>query len=90
MQNQITQRKNLAVKGFFDEETNTVTYLVWDKKSLEAAVIDPVFDFNNLTGSANTHSASSDQGYLARNSCSCHVCSCFLVYFSISVHELFL
>ncbi|MCJ8324118.1 MAG: MBL fold metallo-hydrolase [Rhizobiales bacterium] len=57
MQNQITQRKNLAVKGFFDEETNTVTYLVWDKKSLEAAVIDPVFDFNNLTGSANTHSA---------------------------------
>lgn len=55
--NLTTKRKNLNIESFFDEETNTVTYLVWDKVSLEAAVIDPVFDFNNLTGAADTHSA---------------------------------
>ncbi|MBL1241903.1 MAG: MBL fold metallo-hydrolase [OCS116 cluster bacterium] len=54
---QITDHKLLNLKAFFDEETNTVTYLVWDKISQEAAIIDPVFDFNGLTGASDTHSA---------------------------------
>ena len=54
---QITDRNLLKLRAFFDEETNTVTYLVWDRISLEAAVIDPVFDFNGLTGAADTQSA---------------------------------
>lgn len=53
----ISDRKLLKIKAFFDEVTNTVTYLVWDKVSLDAAIIDPVFDFNGLTGAADTQSA---------------------------------
>lgn len=54
---QITPRDKMQQKAFFDEATNTVTYLIWDKDSQEAAIIDPVFDFNSQTGKADTHSA---------------------------------
>src|SRR5690348_8225937 len=45
------------VKGFFDEPTNTVSYLVWDAASKEAAVIDPVLDFDQTSGEANVEAA---------------------------------
>lgn len=54
---QITDRNLMQLKSFFDVDTNTVTHLVWDKVSLEAAIIDPVFNFNGQTGAADTHSA---------------------------------
>lgn len=57
MENQIKPRNLLKLKAFFDQQTKTVTYLVWDKDSREAAIIDPVFDFSGLTGVADTHSA---------------------------------
>ncbi len=38
------------VCGFFDNSTNAVTYLVWDSVSREAAVIDPVLDFDAASG----------------------------------------
>lgn len=34
------------LKAFFDTATNTITYLVWDAASREAAIIDPVLDFD--------------------------------------------
>ena len=46
-----------AVQAFFDGATNTVSYLVWDEASRAAAVIDPVLDWNNAAGEADTHSA---------------------------------
>ncbi|MEY3596750.1 MAG: hypothetical protein RL543_703, partial [Pseudomonadota bacterium] len=33
------------ILAFFDEPTNTVSYLVVDPASKEAAVIDPVLDY---------------------------------------------
>ena len=45
------------IRAFFDEPTNTVSYLVWDPKALDAAVIDPVLDFDHRSGEANVHSA---------------------------------
>jgi glyoxylase-like metal-dependent hydrolase (beta-lactamase superfamily II) len=47
----------LAVKAFFDEPTNTVSYLVWDLATRVGAVVDPVLDFDHRTGSASTKSA---------------------------------
>ncbi len=44
------------VRAFFDEPTNTVTYLVWDPDSRVAAVIDPVLDYDPATGAAATRS----------------------------------
>jgi glyoxylase-like metal-dependent hydrolase (beta-lactamase superfamily II) len=45
------------IRAFFDEPTNTVSYLVHDTATREAAVIDPVLDFDHRTGKASTKSA---------------------------------
>jgi len=46
-----------AVRAFFDEATNTVTYLVWDPATKRGAVVDPVLDWDNRSGEAGTASA---------------------------------
>ena len=45
------------IRAFFDEPTNTVSYLVWDDASKEGVVIDPVLDFDHRTGKATVKSA---------------------------------
>ena len=45
------------VRAFFDEATNTVSYLVWDSESCEGAVIDPVLDFDGDSGETSVKSA---------------------------------
>jgi glyoxylase-like metal-dependent hydrolase (beta-lactamase superfamily II) len=48
---------DLAIRAFFDEATNTVSYLVWDRATKKAAAIDPVLDFDHRSGKASTASA---------------------------------
>ena len=43
-----------AIRAFFDEPTNTVSYLVWDPATRDGAVIDPVLDWDNRSGTADT------------------------------------
>jgi glyoxylase-like metal-dependent hydrolase (beta-lactamase superfamily II) len=45
------------IVAFFDEPTNTISYLVGDPASGVAAVIDPVLDFDLASGEADTRSA---------------------------------
>ena len=45
-----------AVQAFFDEPTNTVSYLVSDPATRKGAIIDPVLDFNHRTGKASAAS----------------------------------
>lgn len=45
------------IRAFFDEPTNTVSYLVADPVTGEAAVIDPVLDFDLPSGEVDTPSA---------------------------------
>ena len=45
------------VRAFFDEASNTVSYLVSDPATRRAAVIDPVLDYDQATGKASVHSA---------------------------------
>ena len=40
------------IRAFFDEPTNTVSYLVWDAATLEGVVIDPVLDYDFRSGKA--------------------------------------
>lgn len=47
----------VEICAFFDEPTNTVTYLVADPSSRAAAVIDPLLDFDAASGRIDTHSA---------------------------------
>ncbi|WP_043340785.1 MBL fold metallo-hydrolase [Belnapia moabensis] len=46
-----------AIRAFFGAATNTVSYLVWDAASREGAVIDPVLDWDNRGGTADTAGA---------------------------------
>lgn len=45
------------VRAFFDEPTFTVSYLVWDRVSKRAAIIDSVLDFDAKSGRTTTASA---------------------------------
>ncbi len=45
------------IAAFFDEPTNTVSYLVSDPATGRAAVIDPVLDFDLASGEADVRSA---------------------------------
>lgn len=45
------------IKAFFDEPTNTVTYLVSDPATKRAAIIDSVMDFDQKSGKASYVSA---------------------------------
>ncbi len=46
-----------SIRAFFDQSTNTVSYLVWDPATLMAAVIDPVLDYDIASGKATTVSS---------------------------------
>lgn len=46
-----------VIQAFFDEPTNTVSYLVYDPVTRAAAIIDPVLDFDHRTGKASSKSA---------------------------------
>lgn len=45
------------IRAFFDEPTNTVSYLVWDAATMEGVVIDPVLDYDFRSGKAAFASA---------------------------------
>ncbi|MFK4794557.1 MBL fold metallo-hydrolase [Sphingobium sp. ZW T5_29] len=45
------------IEAFFDEATNTISYLVADPATNMAAVIDPVLDFDAASGEADVRSA---------------------------------
>jgi glyoxylase-like metal-dependent hydrolase (beta-lactamase superfamily II) len=49
--------EKLEIRAFFDEPTNTVSYLVWDPATMEGAVIDPVLNFDQRSGKATVESA---------------------------------
>jgi glyoxylase-like metal-dependent hydrolase (beta-lactamase superfamily II) len=45
-----------AIRPFFDEPTNTVSYLVADPATKKAAIVDPVFDYDHNSGEVDTRS----------------------------------
>ncbi len=44
------------IQAFFDEPTNTVSYLVWDHDGGSAVIIDPVLDFDPASGTVSIDS----------------------------------
>jgi glyoxylase-like metal-dependent hydrolase (beta-lactamase superfamily II) len=47
----------MQVHELFDRDTQTLTYLVYDVRSGDAVVIDPVLGFDQATGATNTRAA---------------------------------
>ncbi len=52
-----TSRQNPVVTGFFDDATNTITFLVKDPSGPACAIIDSVLDFDYSSGRTDTASA---------------------------------
>jgi glyoxylase-like metal-dependent hydrolase (beta-lactamase superfamily II) len=53
------------VQAFFDTDTWTVTYVVWDAATRQAAVIDPVLDYNFKSGHTSTTSIDKVLAYVS-------------------------
>ena len=56
-----------SIAGFFDEATNTVSYVVHDPQTAEAAVIDSVLDFEAASGRTSNGSADRIIEYVTSN-----------------------
>ncbi|RZT91893.1 MBL fold metallo-hydrolase [Rivibacter subsaxonicus] len=56
-----------TTQGFFDPQTWTVSYVVWDHATRRAAVIDPVLDYDFKSGHTGTASADLMLDYLERH-----------------------
>jgi glyoxylase-like metal-dependent hydrolase (beta-lactamase superfamily II) len=61
--------KQPIIRSFFDEPTNTVSYLVADPTTKKAVIIDPVLDYDHNAGTVDTRSvetmlkAAADAGF---------------------------
>ncbi|MGO3929976.1 MBL fold metallo-hydrolase [Rhodopseudomonas pseudopalustris] len=53
----MTSSARPEIRAFFDEPTNTISYLVSDPATRRAAVIDPVLDYDHSDGSVDIRSA---------------------------------
>ncbi len=58
--------KNFKIKGFFDEETSTISYVVYDVISKKCAVIDSVLDFDFSSGTIDYHNAEKIISYIEK------------------------
>lgn len=59
------------VKCFFDEVTNTATYVVWEPDGKSCAVIDSVLDYDANAGRTSTTSADAVIDYIRENGLCC-------------------
>ena len=56
-----------TVRGFFDEATFTITYVVSDPGTRRAVIVDPVLDFDPASGRTSTTSADEVVTYVRAN-----------------------
>lgn len=59
------------VKSFFDERTNTVSYVVSEPKGKHCAIIDSVLDYDSSAGRTWTDSADAVISYIQNNDLTC-------------------
>ena len=58
--------KNFKIKSFFDEETSTISYVVYDISSKKCAVIDSVLDFDFSSGTIDYYNAEKIISYIEK------------------------
>jgi glyoxylase-like metal-dependent hydrolase (beta-lactamase superfamily II) len=56
-----------TTQAFFDPGTGTISYVVWDRATHRAAVIDPVLDYDFRSGHTSSASADRVLAYLSDN-----------------------
>ena len=60
-------KKLTKIKGFFDSQTNTISYVVTDVQTAQCAVIDSVLDFDYASGKIKYKNADSIISYITEN-----------------------
>ena len=55
------------VKGFFDEETHTISYVIYDKQTNSCAVLDSVLDLDYASGKINYLNADKIINFITEN-----------------------
>lgn len=66
--------KRFEIKSFYDEATATVTYVVYDKNTRDAIVIDPVLDYDPASSKVSTESADKLESFLKDGNLKTHYC----------------
>ena len=65
--NEIKTDENLHIKGFFDDQTSTISYVVHDNIEKKCAVIDSVLDFDYSSGDIDYVNADKIISYVDQN-----------------------
>ena len=65
--NEIKTDENLRIKGFFDDQTSTISYVVHDNIEKKCAVIDSVLDFDYSSGDIDYVNADKIISYIDQN-----------------------
>ena len=65
--NEIKTEENLHIKGFFDDQTSTISYVVHDNIEKKCAVIDSVLDFDYSSGNIDYVNADKIISYVDQN-----------------------
>ena len=65
--NEIKIDENLHIKGFFDDQTSTISYVVHDNIEKKCAVIDSVLDFDYSSGGIDYVNADKIISYVDQN-----------------------
>ena len=65
--NEIKTDENLHIKGFFDDQTSTISYVVHDNIEKKCAVIDSVLDFDYSSGDIDYVNANKIISYVDQN-----------------------
>jgi glyoxylase-like metal-dependent hydrolase (beta-lactamase superfamily II) len=66
--------KSFTVQSFYDELTATITYVVSDKDTRDAIVIDPVLDYDPASSKISTESIEKIEAYLKSENLNIHYC----------------
>lgn len=62
----------MKIETFFDEDTSTLTYIVYDEQSKDAIVIDPVLDYDPASSKYTTISIDKAVNFLTSHSLKLH------------------
>ncbi|TPG06577.1 MBL fold metallo-hydrolase [Sphingomonas oligophenolica] len=61
---QIFDRENAIIAAFYDKKTGSYQYVVTDKATRAAAIVDPVFDFDEKAAATSTRNADHIAAYV--------------------------
>jgi glyoxylase-like metal-dependent hydrolase (beta-lactamase superfamily II) len=63
---------NLALKHFFDDQTKTLSYIVYDEHTLDSVIIDPVLDYDQASSQISKKSVEKIKTFVSEKGLKVH------------------